>query len=101
MFRPGASDETNLAGDETISCFGADIPKQQIVIKRATERPTALPTTPGDDQMQTLTFMLAAAFMIVFPALAGNSESARQGIGPFPYNGSPMAVSQPIVVAAR
>jgi hypothetical protein len=53
--------------------------------------------------MQTLTLMLAAAFMLVFPALAGNSESARQGIGTFAYNGSPLAVSvsQPIVVAAR
>ena len=53
--------------------------------------------------MQTLTFMLAATFMIVFPALAGNSESARQGIGTFAYNGSLIAVSvsQPIVVAVR
>jgi hypothetical protein len=51
--------------------------------------------------MQTLTFMLALAFMVVLPALAGNAESARQGIGTFAYNGSPIAVSQPIVVAAR
>jgi hypothetical protein len=96
-------DETILTGDETISRFGADIPKQPMVIKPATERPIAPPTKPGDDQMQMLTFTLAAAFMIVFPALAGNSESTRQGIGTFAYNGSPIAVSvvQPIVVAAR
>jgi hypothetical protein len=53
--------------------------------------------------MQALTVMLAAAFMLVLPALAGNAESAGQGIGTFAYNGSPLAVSvsQPIVVAAR
>ncbi len=53
--------------------------------------------------MQMFTFMLAIAFMLVFPALAVNSESTRQGIGTFAYNGSPImaSVSQPIVVATR
>ena len=53
--------------------------------------------------MQTLSFILAFAFMLVCPALAGNSDSGRPGIGTFAYNGSPIAVSAPqaIVVAAR
>jgi hypothetical protein len=53
--------------------------------------------------MQTLTVMLAFAFMLICPALAGNSDSGRPGIGTFAYTGSPIAVSvsQPIVVATR
>jgi hypothetical protein len=53
--------------------------------------------------MQTLSFILALAFMLVCPALSGNSDSDRPGIGTFAYNGSPIAVSvsQPIVLATR
>ena len=53
--------------------------------------------------MQTLSFMLAFAFVAVWPALAGNSDAGRPGIGTFAYGGSPIAVSVPqaIVVAAR
>ena len=53
--------------------------------------------------MQTLSFILAFAFMLICPALAGNSDSGRPGIGTFAYNGSPVAVSvsQPIVIATR
>jgi hypothetical protein len=101
LFRPRPSDETILRGDETISRFGADIRKQRMVISPATER-RAVPTAkPGDDQMQTLSFILA--FMLICPALAGNADSGRPGIGTFAYGGSPIAVSasQPIVVATR
>jgi hypothetical protein len=53
--------------------------------------------------MQTLSFILALAFMLICPALTGNADSGRPGIGTFAYSGSPVAVdaSQPIVVAAR
>ena len=53
--------------------------------------------------MQTISLMLAFAFVLVCPALAGNSDAGRQGIGTFAYSGSPIAVSAPsaIVVAAR
>jgi hypothetical protein len=53
--------------------------------------------------MQTLCFILAFAFMTVWPALAGNSDPGRPGIGTFAYSGSPIAVAVPraIVVAAR
>lgn len=89
-------------GDETISRFGADIRKQRMVISRPTERLTA-DSKPGDGQMQTLSFIVAFAFMLVWPALTGNLDSGRPGIGTFAYSGSPIAVSasQPIVVAAR
>ena len=53
--------------------------------------------------MQTLTFVLAFAFILVGPSMAGTSDSGLPGIGTFAYNGSPVAasISQPIVVAAR
>jgi len=53
--------------------------------------------------MQALSVILVLAFMLLCPALAGNSDSSRPGIGTFAYNGSPIAasVSQPVVVATR
>jgi hypothetical protein len=74
-----------------------------MVINPATERRTAPIANPGDSQMQTLSFILAFAFMVICPALAGNSEAGRPGIGTFAYNGSPIAVTAPqaIVVATR
>jgi hypothetical protein len=103
LFHSGRGDETILMGDETISCFAADIRKQRMVINPATERRAAPAAKPGDSQMQTLSFILAFAFMVVWPALAGNSDAGRPGIGTFAYSGSPIAVSAPqaIVVAAR
>jgi hypothetical protein len=53
--------------------------------------------------MQTFSFILAFAFMLVCPALAGSSEAGLPGIGTFAYSGSPVVVAVPpaIVVAAR
>jgi hypothetical protein len=53
--------------------------------------------------MQTLSFILALAFMLVCPTLSGNSDSRQPGIGTFAYNGSPVAISasQPMVLATR
>jgi hypothetical protein len=53
--------------------------------------------------MQTLSFILAFAFILVGPTMAGSSDGRLSGIGTFAYNGSPIAVSAPqaIVVAAR
>jgi hypothetical protein len=51
----------------------------------------------GDRQMRTLSFILALAFVVVGPSLAGTSDSSLPGIGTFAYNGSPQA----LVIAAR
>jgi hypothetical protein len=52
--------------------------------------------------MRTLSFILAFAFVLAGPSVAGSPDSVMPGIGTFAYTGSPIAtsVSQPIVVAA-
>jgi hypothetical protein len=56
-------------------------------------------TKTGDSQMRTLSFILAFAFVLV-PSVAGLSDSLP-GIGTFAYNGSPIATSQALKVAAN
>lgn len=53
--------------------------------------------------MQTLSFILAFAFILAGPTLAGSSDSSLPGIGTFTYNGSPIAAPAPqtMIVAAR
>ena len=53
--------------------------------------------------MRTFSFILAMAFVLAGPSMAGSSDSTLPGIGTFAYNGSPIATSAPqaIVVAAR
>ena len=51
--------------------------------------------------MRTLSIILAVAFVLVGPSLAGSSDSSLPGIGTFAYGGSPITASAPIVVAAR
>jgi len=52
--------------------------------------------------MRTLSFILAFAFVLAGPSMAGSSENTLPGIGTFAYNG-PAIASAPhsIVVAAR
>jgi len=53
--------------------------------------------------MKTLSFILAFAFILAGPTLAGSSEATLPGIGTFAYNGSPIVADAPqsVVVAAR
>jgi hypothetical protein len=53
--------------------------------------------------MRTLSFILAFAFVLAGPSLAGSSNDTLPGIGTFAYTGSPIAHSaaQAIIVAAR
>ena len=52
--------------------------------------------------MRTFSFILAFAFILAGPSMAGSSDKGLPGIGTFAYNGSPVATSAPqaIVVAA-
>jgi hypothetical protein len=53
--------------------------------------------------MRTLSFLLAFAFVLAGPSMAGSSDGSLPGIGTFAFNGSPIATSAPeaIIVAAR
>ena len=52
--------------------------------------------------MRTLSFILAFAFVLAGPSMAGSSENTIPGVGTFAYNGPPIASpAQAIVIAAR
>jgi len=53
--------------------------------------------------MRTFSFILAFAFILAGPTLAGSSDNGLPGIGTFAYHGSPIVTAAPqaIVVAAR
>ena len=53
--------------------------------------------------MRTFSFLLAFAFVLAGPSMAGSSDNGLPGIGTFAYNGSPLAgpAAQAMVVAAR
>ena len=53
--------------------------------------------------MRATSFILALAFILAGPSMAGSSDQYLPGVGTFAYNGSPAATpaSQPTVVAAN
>jgi hypothetical protein len=53
--------------------------------------------------MQTVSFILAFAFVLAGPSIAGSLTSDLPGIGTFAYSGPPIAseMQQAIVVATR
>jgi hypothetical protein len=53
--------------------------------------------------MRTLSFILAFAFILAGPSMAGSADQTLPGVGTFAYNGSPVAMGapQPMVVAAK
>ena len=53
--------------------------------------------------MRTFSFILAFAFILAGPSMAGSSDQNLPGVGTFAYNGSPVAApaSLPMVVAAK
>jgi hypothetical protein len=82
--------------------FGADIRKQRKVICFPTTMAQRRQAKSGDSQMRTLSFILAFAFVLAGPSMAGSSENAIPGVGTFAYNGPPIASpAQAIVIAAR
>jgi hypothetical protein len=103
VFRSAAAHETIRLSDETISRCRADIRKHGMVITRATKRRAAPELAPGDSQMRNLSFLLAVAFLLAGPSMAGSTDSGLPGIGTFAYSGSPVATSAPqtLIAAAR
>jgi hypothetical protein len=51
--------------------------------------------------MRTASFILAFAFVLAGPSMAGSVQSGLPGIGTFSYNGSPVVTAAPLVIAAN
>ncbi|WP_187399374.1 hypothetical protein [Bradyrhizobium paxllaeri] len=53
--------------------------------------------------MRNLSFILAFAFVLAGPSMAGSSDQGLPGVGTFAYSGSPVATTalQPMVIAAK
>ncbi len=51
--------------------------------------------------MRTVSFILAFVFVVAGTSLAGSVEGGLPGVGTFSYNGTPVAPSETLVVAAR
>jgi hypothetical protein len=64
------------------------------------QRRAAPAATTGDRQMRTLSFILAFAFLVAGPTMAGLSDSSLPGVGTFTYNGSPIVTSAPAIIVA-
>ncbi|WP_407164760.1 hypothetical protein [Bradyrhizobium sp. ORS 111] len=50
--------------------------------------------------MRTISVILAFAFVMAGPSVAGSADGSRPGVGTFSYNGSPIIVA-PTVMAAN
>jgi len=102
LFRPARGHETILLGDETIFRYWRRTPETpggyQLANNNGGQRRQAKPETV---KMRTLSFILAFAFVLAGPSLAGSSDNLP-GVGTFAYTGSPIVTSAPsVVVAAR
>jgi hypothetical protein len=53
--------------------------------------------------MRAFSVILAFAFVLVGPSMAGSSDGSVPGIGAFSYNGSPIGTSAPqaVLIASR
>ena len=84
------------------SAFGADVRKQPLVINLPNETAATAGSRTRRPKMRTVSFILAFAFILAGPSMAGSSDGLP-GIGTFSYNGAPVTDSAPqtLVVAAR
>jgi hypothetical protein len=51
--------------------------------------------------MPTISFILAFAFILAGPSMAGTADGSLPGVGAFSYSGSPAIPSAPTIVAAN
>jgi len=95
-------DETIQLPDETISRFWRRRPETPVGYQPNNEN-GGQPAKTGDSRMRTLSFILAFAFVLIGPSMAGSSDGNLPGIGTFAYNVSPIATSAPrtVLVASR
>lgn len=55
---------------------------------------------PETVKMRTLNFVLALAFVLAVPTLAGSPDSRLPGVGTFAYDSSPIVTAAPSIVVA-
>jgi hypothetical protein len=70
---------------------------------QVTHETAATPARNRRLPMRTTSFILAFAFILAGPSMAGSSDKDLPGVGTFAYSGSPLAgpAAQPILVAAK
>jgi len=102
FLRPGA-DETILRATKPFFTLGAELRKRRLVIQGTNNDGGKPVATTGDSQMRTLSIILAFAFLLAGPSIAGSIDNSLPGIGTFAYAGSAIVTSTPqaVVVAAR
>jgi hypothetical protein len=94
----------NSPGDETILSFWRRTPETPHGYQAHNNSGrTASAAETGDSQMRTFSFILAFAFVLVGPSMAGSLDGSLPGVGTFAYNGSAIVIasSPALVVAAR
>ena len=102
MFRRITPTKTILLWDETIFRFWHRCPETADGYKGTNETAGTAGHGQPETEMRTTSFILAFAFVLVGPSMAGSSDGPA-GHRYFTYNGSPVAVPalQPMVVAAK
>jgi len=102
MFRRNRRDETILRGNETIFSLRCRYPETAVGYQPANQTAGSAGSRTRSYEMRTVSFILAFAFVLAGPSMAGSSDGLP-GIGTFSYNGAPVidAAPQTLVVAAR
>jgi hypothetical protein len=98
LFRPDVPDETIQSYDETISRISRRRPETPVGYQLHNENGGQRRPGTGDSQMRTLSFMLAFAFVLIGPSMAGSSDGGLPGPGTFTYSGSPVKTTVPRTV---
>lgn len=101
MFRSARATKHFSCATKPFSISGADVRKQPAAITPSTNGGRCPPPIAGDRQMRTTSLILAFAFMLAGPSMAGSSDQNLPGVGTFAYQGSPVAIAAPIIVAAK
>jgi hypothetical protein len=102
VFGPNAGQETNLCATKSFFTLAQNAGNAAWLSSSQQERRTAPAATTGDSQMRTLSFVLAFAFVLAGPSMAGLSDNTLPGVGTLAYSGSPIVTArEAIVVAVR
>ena len=75
MFRRAGDTKQFSGATKPFSAWSADIRKQLMVIRPPTNT-AGQPAGPGDSQMRTISFILAFAFVLAGPSMAGSVRTA-------------------------